>query len=425
MTSIRLYLVAVLLSTICIASFLAVLRGYQESLARANLLLDRQLEDTAALLDMLQPGPFGPVVTDEWALRVVPRGATDDVILPDMKPGYHDMNFEGRRWRVLVRPARRDDLVILVGHPLRVYRGLTEEIVLVAVQPIVLVVPLLGVLVWIIVGAGLSPLKRLVGALRARRADDLDAIEPSGYPAELQTVIRSLNHLFERLNDAYLREKRLTADAAHELRTPVAALKIQIHNLEQERGASEDSNELKSSVDRISHAIAQILTINRLNPDTFRDMMSRVDLRAIAEQVLADCDTTLLARNQQIDLDAQRCDIWGESTSLAILLRNLIDNASRYSPTGSPLRVALREDGSCVEIRVDDAGPGIPAEERDRVLDRFYRGPNQHLATGSGLGLAIVADVVHLHGGTLVLDDSPLGGLQVRVRLPRQQGCAR
>ncbi len=425
MRSIRLYLVAVLLAVICIASFIAALKGYQQSLAQANLLLDGQLQNMANLLDRSDRQTVGPVLADGWMLQII---ATDEIaqhsdssLLPllNLASGFHDVNYEGNRWRVLSTRAASNDRVIIVGLHSRDYRDLGERIVLQAVQPFIWMVPVLGLLVWFIVGTGLSPMRRLANELQRRRADDLTIVNGDGYPSELNQVVVALNQLFERLNQAYEREKQLTADVAHELRTPIAALKIQLHNLEVEGAASEELEEVRVSVQRIGHAIDQILAINRVTADSAMEARTLLNLESETQTILADLDVQLSRRQQTIELFSEPCEVVCDRTSFLMLIRNLIDNASKYSPPGADIRVTLTHNAPWAVLTVEDSGPGIAESERKQALQRFYRARQSSDVTGSGLGLAIASDVASLHDGSISLDSSEdLGGLKVTVKLP-------
>ncbi len=504
MSSIRLYLIIVLLSTICLVNFVAALHGYRSSMAEADRLLDRQLSDSANLLARLDialrevanegssPGQHGEVqhpqlVHPQTLMFQIWQGghllarsdnAPDGPILP-LESGFHAHNHKGLRWRMLVVNASIDsgadagvgetsagnsltsslgglgggidandhnsnkpDRWVIVGQSADAYRTLVEGVIFESIWPIIWVLPVLGVLIWLIVGLGLRPLRQLARLLEERKADDLMPLVETGYPGELTTLVASTNSLLARLSEAFEREKRFASDAAHELRTPLAVLKVNLHNIAAEVDMDNASlQELEASVDRMSHSIEQILALYRLTPDKFNSTLSRADISALARAVIAELYPRCREKNQQITLEAEPLAIECDAFAITTLLRNLIDNASKYSPAGGSIAVSISASSisgrpmstrgqpqkNRLLITVEDSGPGIPASSRDQVFDRFYRvGGDQHGSgeVGCGLGLSIVDHIVHLHQGEIELDLSPnLGGLRVKVTLPCQQGA--
>jgi len=260
--------------------------------------------------------------------------------------------------------------------------------------------------------------------LQQRRAGELQAVDAAGYPGELGIVIDSVNSLMERLAEAFEREQRFAADAAHELRTPLAAIKISLHNLSRQRDIDADTlQSLSDSIDRMGHSIEQILALYRFTPEQLQAASVRCDLRRIAQTVIIDMFDRCSAKQQSIELDAATdIHIDGGEFALQTLLRNLIDNASKYTPKGGSILLSLTKNEREACIAVDDSGPGIPEADYQRVFDRFYRvGGDRHASgvIGSGLGLSIVAHIVRLHGGRVNLQRSPkFGGLRIEVYLP-------
>jgi two-component system sensor histidine kinase QseC len=282
----------------------------------------------------------------------------------------------------------------------------------------------IGALIWLIVGLGLKPLRTLAATLQSRRAGELQPVASDGYPQELGVVITSVNQLMERLAEAFAREQRFAADAAHELRTPLAAIKISLHNLAQQGGIDRETlQNLTRSIDRMSDSIEQILALHRFTPEQLKAASTRCDLRQLAQAAIIDLYEACRAKQQSIELEADApVIVEGGEFALQTLLRNLIDNASKYTPAGGSilLSVTPRDGEACIAI--DDSGPGIPEADHQRVFDRFYRvGGDRHASgvVGSGLGLSIIAQIVRLHGGHVALQRSPqLGGLRVEILLP-------
>lgn len=273
---------------------------------------------------------------------------------------------------------------------------------------------------------GLHPLHRLASVLRRRKSEDLKSIEDSGYPRELTEVVMSINSLLERLNGAFERERRFSADAAHELRTPLAALKVDLHNLVEESGAkSENLQELEKGVDRMGHSIEQILAFHRLSPDRFLANPETVDIKEIAQQTIVDLYSACERKNLNIAIEGTSVLVEGDRFALATLLKNLVDNAIKYTPVYGTILIAVAARGSTATVGVEDSGPGIKEADLKKVFDRFYRIGSASLQAdivGSGLGLSIVDHIVQLHRGEIEMSvSSDLGGLKVEVILPLTQ----
>ncbi|MBV1932292.1 MAG: sensor histidine kinase N-terminal domain-containing protein [Porticoccaceae bacterium] len=468
MTSIRLYLVIVLLSTICLVNFVAALHGYRSSMAQADKLLDRQLTDSANLLAKLEFTDIGRQDSRDFETlssetrhpqliypqtmmfqiwqggRLLERSsnAPQALILP-LELGFHIKNHQGLHWRILVQQS--DDTPadasrwIIVGQSADAYTTLIEGVIFQSIWPIIWVLPILGVAIWLIVGLGLRPLRQLAKLLEQRKTDELSPLQASGYPGELTTLVESTNSLLTRLSEAFEREKRFASDAAHELRTPLAVLKVNLHNIAEEVGIDNASlQELEASVDRMGHSIEQILALYRLTPDKFYSTLSWVDISALARESIAELYPKCQNKNQQITLDAQPQKIECDAFAISTLLRNLIDNASKYTPTGGSIAVSVsfqnqaqnqQAQNQQVIVAVEDSGPGIPHASLERVFDRFYRVGGDHHSSGvvgCGLGLSIVEHIVHLHHGQIELGQSKeLGGLRVSVVLPCQHAVRR
>jgi two-component system OmpR family sensor kinase len=288
--------------------------------------------------------------------------------------------------------------------------------------PLLLLLPLLGVLVWVVVGRGMDPLRRAALEVSQRSPDALQPIAQNGLPEEVQPLIGSLNGLLGRLSHALEAQRAFVADAAHALRTPVTALQLQIQLLERAQSVDERdaaTARLKDGLKRMTHLVEQLLTLARQDPAQQLRVAQDVPLDALASEVLA--EQSVLAEAKSIDLGLARAEplkVSGDRESLRVLLSNLVDNAIRYTPSGGRVDVAVAiEDGRPV-LSVEDSGPGIPPHERARVFDRFYRVESSD-ASGSGLGLAIVRNVAERHGAQIELDSGGGGrGLKVSVRFP-------
>jgi len=326
-------------------------------------------------------------------------------------------------WRVFSRwdPQRR--FLIQVGQSEEIRDELAGDIMLTLLAPMLVAFPLVALLIWASVGRGLAPLQRAARELQARDPGNLTPVGEEGAPAEIRPLLSALNALFLRLEEAFQAERRFTADAAHELRTPLAGLKTQTQvalRATDDAGRRRALEQVMAGVDRTTQLVEQLLTLARVDPEMSSAGGEAVNLDSLASEVLADMAPAALARGTELGLEEPRGEprARGDRTMLGILLRNLTDNAIRYTPPGGSVRVATGSDGGHAWLEVEDTGPGIPAPEREKVFQRFYRvlGSGE---SGSGLGLSIVQRIAELHGAQLDLANGVGGrGLRARVRFP-------
>ncbi len=346
-----------------------------------------------------------------------PQGLTQ-ALPPRAVLGYSEMRLAGETWRVFAAatPLR----VVQVAQPLAVRRGLATTAALRSVLPIGAAAPLVALGLWWIIGLSLAPLQRVTQAARTRGADSLEALPDDGLPQELQPLVGAFNGLLARLAAAFEAQRHFVADAAHELRTPLTALKLQIGLLQgTPAGAEQDAAvaRLRAGVDRATHLVEQLLALARAEPGAAAAPMAELDLAEVARQALADAEPLAARQGVVITLDAGApVRTQGDAQGLRSAIRNLLDNAVKYGGRRVDLTVqAIGRDGWMV--RVDDDGPGIPPEQRERVFDRFQRGAAREV-DGSGLGLAIVQAVARRHGAGVQLGMAALGGLSVELRHP-------
>jgi two-component system OmpR family sensor kinase/two-component system sensor histidine kinase QseC len=268
----------------------------------------------------------------------------------------------------------------------------------------------------------LLPLRRLTAEVQRRDARSMTPLFRDGLPREIEPLVAELNRLLERLGAAFALQQNFIADAAHELRSPLTALRLQMQLLDRapdEAARSEARAALGEAVERAIHLVEQLLALARSEPQQAPAEFTAVDLAAVSARAIA--DTQALARARAVDLAAQPGDpvvVQGDPEALRILVRNLVDNAVRYTPAGGRVRLRCADAAPQPLLEVDDSGPGLTAAERDRVFDRFYRRPAVQEA-GAGLGLAIVRAITERHGADISLGDSPAGGLRVTVTFPR------
>jgi len=283
--------------------------------------------------------------------------------------------------------------------------------------------PLLALLLWWAVRQGLAPLRQLSQVLRQRQPQALEPVVLADMPSEIKPLVESLNALFERIDAMVASERRFTADAAHELRTPIAAIRAQA---QVALGAGTDTAQRDHALqvtlagcDRATRLVEQLLTLARLetNPNASSTTAKATDVTAVARRVAADLAPAALARHQTLELDAHApCPITGDEMLVSVLVRNLIDNALRYSPSGARIQVGVANEPGQTVLRVEDSGPGMTTEEMARLGERFYRvlGNDQ---PGSGLGWSIAKRIAEASGAQVQVGRSDLlGGLSVTVR---------
>jgi two-component system sensor histidine kinase QseC len=345
--------------------------------------------------------------------------------LSERDEGYADAVIDGKRWRIFSRRDESGRYVVQVGERYELRDELAESVAGHLMHPLAVALPVLALLIWFAVGAGLAPLGRLAAEVGRRAPDNLAPLEESRTPREVRPLLGALNTLFARLRALLEQERRFTADAAHELRTPLAAVKTQAQVALGAVDAEERARALAHVVtgtDRAAHLVEQLLMLARLDPQTALAQARPASLRDLAAECVAAQAPAAAQKNVGVGLAAEDDGlIAGDSTLLAVLLRNLVDNAVRYSPAGGEIEVSIgREDGTVV-LRVTDNGPGIPEAERSRVFERFYRvlGSGEE---GSGLGLSIVKRIADLHRASIALAAGPGGrGLKMSVAFPAVQ----
>lgn len=337
-------------------------------------------------------------------------------------PEFGAERIAGHLWRTFTLVDEPLGVRISVGERDDVRAELIFDILATTLLPVLLTLPLLAALIWSGVGRALAPLDRVSAEIARRTPQQLDALPTGPVPLEVRPLIEALNRLLARLDDALMSERRFTANAAHELRTPLAALKAQAQVAQRAATDAERRHALEQIVrgtDRAARLIEQMVTLARLDPESVPVERQPVDLAGLAAEVVGELAPQALERRIELALTgAPRAIVAGDAALLAVLLRNIIDNAIRYSPEGGNVEVALHPCAQAVELTVTDSGPGIPAAERARVFDRFYRRAEAGRTTGSGLGLSIARRIADLHGAAMALEDAPGGGLCVRLHLP-------
>lgn len=441
MYSIRNFLVTVLLAVITLSTFAAALHGYQDGLSKTDELFDRQLLDLAhvvAAIELhqdlgeltrnkhkaLQVWTITDTDTDQMNTTLSFRsGNTPDTAISAFSPGFSFANFSGHRWRVVSYYDPKQYRWVMVGEPVDVRHALAERIILDSVLPTVMMIPLLGLTIWLVVGRGLAPVRRLANQLATKQSHDLTQLDTDNQPLELHTLSTSINSLLNRLADAFERERRFAGDAAHELRTPISVLKVHLHNMSNTLPPDTPGlAELHEGVERMGHLVEQILALYRMSPDQFHRRFTSVDLFSLAQGVISDLYSRIADKQHSIELCGDSIQIQGDAPALKTLLSNLLINAIKYTPTGGQIRVTVEADTNGSHLIIDDSGPGIVPELYGRVFQRFYRvGGDQHQSqeSGCGLGLAIVKHIADIHHANIQLGKSCFtSGLKVDVFFP-------
>lgn len=328
-------------------------------------------------------------------------------------------------WRVFATRGSESDVQVYVGEQTGSRDSILWAVLQGVLLPLVLSLPLLALVGWWSVHQGLMPLRQLSLLLGQRRPQALERLAFANLPSEMQPMVHSLNGLFARIEHMMLSERRFTADAAHELRTPIAGIRTQV---QVALGAGNDDAQREHALqatlngcDRAARIVEQLLTLARLEaaPDSAGASAKQLDLSALARRVAAELAPTALARKQVLELDAEiSCAVMGDETLVGVLLRNLIDNALRYSPDQAKIQVSVTRAAGQTLLSVQDSGPGLTEAEMARLGERFFRvlGSEQ---PGSGLGWSIVRRIAAVFGAQVQVSRSQkLAGLAVSVRWP-------
>jgi two-component system OmpR family sensor kinase len=441
--SLRTRLIGLLLLAIVFAAAVQVAVVYRQARAEADRMFDYHMEQMAQALraGVAMPGlppplppPLAPrddrpptdtfdFFVQAWThegLRVFQSGTSAD--LPQRATlGFSDIEVDGKPYRVYSMQTRAQ--VIQVAQDMQPRQAMARGLAWRTVWPIVGIAPLLMLVAWAVVSASLAPVARVRRQVAAREADELAEVSEAGLPDEIRPLVHELNLLFGRVRQAFDAQKNFVAEAAHELRSPLAALRLQVQGLQRARDDATRElavERLLAGIDRATRLVEQLLMLARQQArPAGGNPPQTVTPAALAAQVVADLTQQAVSRHIDLGLiEADAEQARGHAEPLRILLANLVDNALKYTPEGGTVDVSVRREDGQLVLAVEDSGPGIAEADRARVLDRFYRMPGA-TATGSGLGLAIASAIAQLHGVTLELDRSPrLGGLRVGLRLP-------
>jgi two-component system, OmpR family, sensor kinase len=431
MRSIRARLLIALIVLVAMVSLLAATVTYRRVLNETSTLFDYQLRQMAlSLRSQVSLAPRIEVPPDQGDADFViqiwdPFGARVYLSRPGLPLinqtilGYANLSLQGQAWRAY--GLQTEDGVIQIAQPIQVRERLARAAALRVVVPLMLLLPIMIAFVAWIVRRGLLPLRDVTAEVQRRDARSLTPLATDNLPLEIQPLAAELNRLLARLDEAFAVQRAFIADAAHELRSPLTALRLQLQLLDRApddtaRRTARDS--LGAAVERAIHLVEQLLTLARSDPGETAGDFELLDLAAVAAQALT--ETHALAESKRIDLSLERegdVPVRGDRDALHTLARNIVDNAVRYTPPGGSVQVRCHSGAAGAKLEVIDTGPGIAAADRARVFDRFYRRANAN-ETGTGLGLAIVKAIAARHGARVDLDDAPSGGLHVTVSFP-------
>jgi two-component system sensor histidine kinase QseC len=399
-------------------------------------LLDGHLAQAAALLVVHQANdmdeddhgldaptlhPYAPKVTfqvfNEGRLAMRSSNApTEPMIDPArrFRDGFTTVEIGGKAWRVFAAHGGKHDVQVYVAEQVRARASILWAVFRSSLWPMALALPLLSAAVWVAVYRGMGPLRRLGRTLAARKPQALDPVPLNGATSEIEPMIHSLNGLFERIGTLMETERRFTADAAHELRTPIAAIRAQAQVAMGEADSGLRQHALQATLDgcdRATRLVEQLLTLSKLD-EVGKPEMAPVDLHALAQQAVGNLARRALGKGQTLEFEGgEPCLINGNETLLSVLLRNLVDNAMRYSPAGA--RVIVRVRGAA--LSVEDSGPGMSEADLQRLGERFFRVLGSE-ESGSGLGWSIVRRIAAVHELEVRVERSAeLGGLAVHL----------
>ncbi|TDP61808.1 ATP-binding protein [Roseateles toxinivorans] len=429
--SLRARLLITLLGLLAAAALVMGLSTYRSVLAETETLFDYQLRQMAlALRDQGEiAANQARALADEQLDFVVQIWTVDGRSIYASRAhtnlparallGLAEINVNGQAWRTfsVATPER----IIQVAQPVQIRQQLAAAAALRSVVPLLLLAPLMALLGWWLSALTLRPLQQVAAGVRERDAQSLAPLPSEGLPDEVAPLVTALNALLQRLGQSLDQQRSFVADAAHELRSPLTALKLQAQLLARATDPAtreEAMAALTAGIERAARLVEQLLALARAEPGALAVAPQPLDLSELVREAVADCVPLARQRGSELQLFAERpVTVLGDRAALTALVRNLADNALRYAPPGARVELRVEQVEGRPRLQVDDSGPGIPPAERAHVFDRFYR-RNLSDEGGSGLGLAIVRQVAERHGAAITLGDSVLGGLQVSLLFP-------
>ena len=325
---------------------------------------------------------------------------------------------DGYLWRVFTRQA--DEFIIQTAERHNIRDDLISKIMFSIILVLLITLPLLAVLIWISISQSLKPLQAVANQIATRTPNQLQTLELKKIPIEIRVLTQAINELFKRLNKAFENERRFTADAAHELRTPLAGLKTQTQVAQRAIDTQQREQALEQiliAVDRTSHLVTQLLSLARVDATTTL-VTAPVDMLVVIKEIISELTPQALEKDIDLGLEdtAKSYIISADRISISMMLCNLVDNAIRYTPKGGEVTICLSNIiANQLTVMIKDTGPGIPLKQQKQVFERFYRGDN-HNIPGSGLGLSIAQTVAIIHNIEIqLLDGDNRTGLCIRI----------
>ena len=418
MASIRSKIVFTLVSALVVAGLVASWATYYSTRSEFSAIFDSQLKHTA--MEIVESGAIDisritlvgqspqlnlfVQIYDAHENRIYMSQHRTPLPVAEVV-GFSDVKLEsGEEWRQYASTV--GTRIIQVAQPMDVRDKLAVSAAMRIVQPMLVLIPFLAIAIWFVIVQSLQPLNRTARAVSMRSPSSLEPIEIKKLPYELKSLVGAINNLLRRLSESLNAQQRFASDAAHELRTPLAAIKLQAQLLS--RCKPEDKAKyaarLQQGVARATRLVEQLLTIARLDPENADKPMSEVDLAAVASSAVEELSQS--ARDKAITLTARAepLTMMGMPDAIHLMVVNLADNAIRYTPENGRIEIGVKQKGNDAVITVTDDGPGIAPEERERVFERFYRALGTKVS-GTGLGLAIVSRIVAMHNGTIRITD--------------------
>lgn len=439
--SLRGRLLAGVLAAVALLWAAALLASYRQARHELDELLDAHLAQSAALLAAQAAEDIGEIELEHLPARSAERAPLvvqvwegdrlrlHSVDAPDRRlsaatAGFSTTTVDGVRWRVYSAPHPEHGLLVQLGEPVAAREHLARAVLARLVWPLLAALPLIGLGVWIAIGRGLAPLRRIAVEIGRRSPLDTQPLGAGDAPREIQPLLHRLNALFARTGESIARERQFTGDASHELRTPIAAIRAQAQVALGARDEAERASALASVIagcDRAAHLVEQLLVLSRLDATEVAaaPAPAPVALAPIVREVASELSTQAAARGVALSLDIADEAVVAkvDPTLLRIVLRNLLDNALRYGARAVRVAVAARDAHGAVAVTVTDDGPGIPPDLREQARQRFRRLAGQD-RSGAGLGLAIVDRIATVIGAELSLHEGPNArGLQARLRI--------
>ncbi|PPC95964.1 MAG: hypothetical protein CTY35_08955 [Methylotenera sp.] len=443
MKSIHRYLLLTLIGSLALGTLLVALFLYSKSAAEINELYDSNMKELAGVIgtqfnvsklsdlskDDVDSNVHHEKILEEEEFLIQVWDKTGQVVYTthplikfplQQKRNFFTVNYQHKKWRVFSIEGEQG--LIQISQPQEARHIYIWSLATGLLLPLLLQIPLIGLLIWIAVGRSLKPLDRISKAIQSRSVSSLEHLYLDVTPKEIQPVINELNSLLTRLENSIALQRNFTSNAAHELRTPLAALQLQIDVLERcktEQERVDAISTLQKGINRASTLVAQLLTLARLGSEQSKQH-TLLELNQIVKSIVEDYLDQAAAKNIDMGLyETGPLYIKGNAEAIGIVMRNLIDNAIRYSADGSKVDVMTYSTDTTVVFEIQDGAERISETEKQCIFDRFYRGSSSHGVTGSGLGLAIVKDVIEQHQGHIkVRTSSDFSGNTFEVSFP-------